>query len=147
MSNLTRFDPFAELARFEPFQGLDDWFRESGIRPSLRDVRLEPRIRIDVAETDEAYTVKAEIPGVQKEDIKVDVDGSEVSIAAELKKESEDKQGKTLRMERCYGRQVRTFTLGKEIDQSRVVARYENGVLNLLLPKRTGGGGTRIAVG
>ncbi|MEG2033094.1 MAG: Hsp20 family protein, partial [Janthinobacterium sp.] len=87
-NHLTRFDPFSDIARFEPLNGIEDWFRDFQLRPALRDWNMEPRIKIDVSETDVAYTVKAEIPGVKKEDIKVDVEGGVVSITAELKRES-----------------------------------------------------------
>jgi HSP20 family protein len=69
----------------------------------------------------------------------VDVHGSEVSIAAELKRESEEKQGKQLRTERVYGMQRRSFTLASEVDEDKVVARYADGVLSLVLPKRPAG--------
>ena len=102
-NHLTRFDPFSDIARFEALNGIEDWFRDFQLRPALRDWNVEPRIKLDVSETDVAYTVKAEIPGVKKEDIKVDVEGGVVSITAELKHESEVKTGKLLRTERSYG--------------------------------------------
>lgn len=138
MANLTRFDPFAEIARFEPFHGMEDWFRDFNLRPALRNMNLEPRIKMDVSESDTAYTVKAEIPGVSKDDIKVDVDGNQVSITAELKRESEEKNGKVLRSERYYGQQSRSFTLGSMIDEPNVTAKYAEGVLELTLPKKPG---------
>jgi len=145
-NNLTRFDPFAEIARFEPFNGLEDWFRDFNLRPALRDWKVEPRIKIDVAESDAAYTVQAEIPGVKKEDIKVDVQGNQVSISAEIKQESEEKHGKQLRSERLYGSQRRSFTLEHDIDDSKVVASYVNGVLSLNLPKKAGQASKQITI-
>jgi hypothetical protein len=73
----------------------------------------------------------------------VDVHGSEVSIAAELKRESEEKQGKQLRTERVYGMQRRSFTLASEVDEDKVVARYADGVLSLVLPKKAGRAASR----
>ena len=84
MANITRFDPFAELTRFHPFG--DDFFRGFSLRPVFHGMEGEPQIRLDVSEDDKNYTVKAEIPGVKKEDIKVTVDGNQVSISAEVKK-------------------------------------------------------------
>jgi HSP20 family protein len=93
-----------------------------------------------------AYTVKAEIPGVKKEDIKVDVEGGVVSITAELKHESEVKTGKLLRTERTYGEQRRSFTLAHDIDDAMVVASYAEGVLTLSLPKKSGKASKHIAI-
>lgn len=137
-NHLTRFDPFSDIARFEALNGIEDWFRDFQLRPALRDWNVEPRIKLDVSETDVAYTVKAEIPGVKKEDIKVDVEGGVVSITAELKHESEVKTGKLLRTERSYGVQRRSFTLAHDIDDTKVVASYADGVLSLSLPKKSG---------
>jgi HSP20 family protein len=96
-----------------------------------------PEIKMDVSEDDKAFRVKAEIPGVKKEDIKVSIDGNQVSISAEVKKETEEKKGETvIRSERYYGNQYRGFTLQQDIDQARAEAKYEDGVLILTLPKK-----------
>jgi HSP20 family protein len=137
-NHLSRFDPFNEIARLEPFQGIEEWLRDFSLRPALRDWNVEPRIKMDVSEADTAYTVTAEIPGVKKDDIQVDVVGNEVTICAELKRESDKKDGKTLRSERYYGVQTRRFTLSSEIDEAKVEARYSDGVLVLTLPKKAG---------
>jgi len=103
-----------------------------------------PSIRMDVSETPEAYMVKADIPGMKKEDIKVSIEGNQVSISAESRSEKEEKEGETVvRSERSYGRQSRSFTLGSEIDDAKANARYENGVLELTLPKRGSGSGAK----
>ena len=67
MANITRFDPFGDLGRLDPFRGLDEMFRLP--RGLVRGLPEEPQIRMDVAEDDKAYRIKAEIPGVNKEDI------------------------------------------------------------------------------
>jgi HSP20 family protein len=126
-NHLSRFDPFNEIARLEPFQGIEEWLRDFSLRPALRDWNVEPRIKMDVSEADTAYTVTAEIPGVKKDDIQVDVVGNDVTICAELKRESDKKDGKTLRSERYYGVQTRRFTLSSEIDEAKVEARYSDG--------------------
>lgn len=147
-SNLMRFDPFGDIVRFSPFGGVDELFKDFQLKPSLRDLTAEPRIKMDVSETDQAYMVKAEIPGVKKEDIKVAVEGNQVSISAEIKKEKEEKEGETVvRSERYYGQQSRSFTLASDIDDTKAVARYQDGVLELSLPKKTGSaGGKQITV-
>lgn len=144
--NLTRFDPFAEIARFEPFHAMEDWLRDFNLRPGLRDWNVEPRIKMDVEETDTAYSVKAEIPGVKKEDIQVEVEGNVVSISAELKREKEDKSGKTLHSERYYGAQRRSFTLAHDIDAAKVEAKYAEGILSLQLPKLAGKSSKQVTV-
>lgn len=144
---LTNYDPFGDLARFEPFRGMEDFFKDFRLRPSLREMELEPRIKMDVSETDKAYTVKAEIPGVKKEDIKVNVEGNQVTISAESKQESEQKEGETLvRSERYYGQQFRSFTLPVEINDAEVQANYRDGVLELTLPKMAGKTARKITV-
>lgn len=135
--NLTRFDPFAEIARFDPLHAMEDW---------LRDRSAAPSIRMDVEESDAAYLVKAEIPGVKKEDIQVEVEGNVVSISAELKREQEDKSGTVLRSERFYGAQRRSFTLARNIDAAKVEAKYADGVLSLVLPKLAGKTGRQVTV-
>lgn len=137
MPNITRFDPLSDLARFEPFS--DDFFRGFTLRPVLRQTEIEPQMRLDVTDDEKAYTVKAEIPGVKKEDIKVSIDGNQVSISAEIKKDKEEKKGeKVVRCERYYGSIARSFTLDQEVDQGTAQARYSDGVLELTLPKKSG---------
>ena len=145
MANLTRFNPFSEMARFDPFRDLDDVFRLP--RSFVRALPEEPQIKMDVSEDDKAYHVKAEIPGVRKDDIKVSIDGDRVSISAELRKEKEEKQGETvIRSERYYGSQFRGFSLQQAVDAGRSEARYENGVLELTLPKREPASAKELAI-
>ena len=145
MANIARFDPFNELARFDPFPDMNDFFQGFMLRPVLRDFGGQPQIKLDVAEEDKAYTVKAEIPGVKKEDIEVSIDGNQVSISAEIKQEKEGK--KLVRSERYYGKQYRSFCLAHDIDQAKAEAEYHDGVLQLTLPKKYGAGeAMKIAV-
>jgi HSP20 family protein len=145
MSNLTRFDPFAELSRFSPLG--DDFFRGFALRPVFQNLEEEPQMRLDVAENDKTYTVKAEIPGVKKEDIKVSIDGNQVSISAEVKKEKEEKEGsKVIRSERYYGSVSRSFSLAQDVDEGGAQAKYDDGVLVLTLPKKPGGSLKSITV-
>lgn len=145
MANLTRYDPFRDLARFEPFRNFDDMFKGFMVRPVMNE--MEPEIKMDVSEDDKSYTVRAEIPGVRKDDIKVAVDGNQVSISAEVKKEKEEKEGKkVIRSERYYGKVYRSFSLAQEVDQNATKAKYSDGVLELTLPKKPGTAGKEIAV-
>ena len=105
-------------------------------------------MRVDISETEQAYQVQADIPGVNKDDIKVSIDGNRVSISAELKDErvTRDGGGKTVRSEREYGQQYRSFVLPQDVDEAGAQARYENGVLLLDLPKKEGTGGRQLAI-
>lgn len=106
------------------------------------------KMRIDVTENDKAFTVKADIPGVKKEDIHVKVDGNVVSIDAEAKSEKETKGNgdKVLRSERYYGSIARTFSLGQDVDDRNVQAKYADGVLTLELPKKAPAAASKIVV-
>jgi HSP20 family protein len=146
-TNVTRFDPFGELARVDPFRNLDDMLKDFRMTPAWSNLPSTPRIKMDVTENDKNYVVKAEIPGVTKEDIKVSIDGNQVSISAETKKETEEKEGETVvRSERYYGQQYRAFTLACEVDEATAEARYQNGVLELTLPKKSGPSGKQLVV-
>lgn len=114
------------------------------MRPGMVNVQAEPRIRMDGSESDAAYTVRAEVPGVKKEDIKVSIDGNMVTISAETRHEKEEKSGeKIVRRERYYGQQSRSFSLGQDIDDAKSSARYSDGILELTLPKKAGASGVK----
>ncbi len=128
MVNLTRFDPFTD-----PFE---DIFRRM-FRPIRWEGEAAPEIKVDVEENDKAYLVKAEIPGVRKEDIGVQIDGNVVSISAESKREKKvEELGKVIRSERYYGSMLRSFSLGHDVDQAEANAKYLDGILELTLPKK-----------
>ena len=147
MANITRFDPFSELARLDPFGNVDDLLKGFMLRPVFRGVEAEPQIKVDVSEEDKSYLVKAEIPGVKKEDIHVSIDGNQVTISAEIKKEKEEKEGKrVIRSERYYGQVCRSFSLDQELDQAGAQAKYADGVLEVVLPKKPGAAPTQLTV-
>ncbi len=138
MSRLSVYDPFAEVFP-ELFRGF--------VQPARNRAGEALEIRIDVKESDGDYTVNAEIPGVGKDDINVQIDGNRVSIGAEVKRESEKKDGeRVLRSERYYGAVSRTFALSSELDEAQASARYENGVLTLTLPKKATPASRRLAI-
>ena len=130
MTSLMRFEPLFS----EPFE---DFFKRV-MRPARWEVEAAPMdIKLDVAETEEAYTVKAEMPGMKKDDIHVEIDGNVVAISAESKAEKKvEEKGKLIRSERYYGSLYRSFTLGHEIDEAAADAKYVDGILELTLPKR-----------
>lgn len=144
-SNLTRFNPFGDLAAFEGLRGFDDLFGRFPLSAALSSRGDEPRINVDVTESDQAYSVTAEVPGARKEDIKVSIEGNVVSIRVEKSSENVEKDGETvLRRERYHGVQMRRFSLGHDIDTARATARCADGVLELSLPKKTGEQGAKL---
>ena len=147
MVNLTRWDPFGDVTRF----GLFDQPCDNLVRRFVRSIPVRDEtamtISVDVNESDKAYTVKAEIPGVSKDDISVAIEGKQVSISAEVKKEKEEKEGeKVLHSERYYGSVYRSFTLPMDVDQSKSEAKYANCVLELTLPKKAGAAATQLEI-
>jgi HSP20 family protein len=142
MSNLRLLDPV-----------FSDNF-ESAMRrffsPTLfdRDSSQQLQMRIDVSEKDGSYLVKADIPGVKKDDINIRVDGNMVQIDAEVKREKETKGNgdKVLRSERYYGTVSRAFSLAQDVDEGNVQARYADGVLTLELPKKASSAARKIAI-
>lgn len=138
MANITRYDPFGEL---------DEMFKGFMLRPVRLDQQQPQIIKMDVKETEGGYVVRADIPGVKKEDIKVDVNGNVVSISAEVKEEKEQKEGaRVIRSERYYGSMSRSFSLGQDVDDKAANAKYTDGVLELTLPKKAGSQPGKIVV-
>jgi len=139
----------ANITRYDPFNDLDDLFKGLFVRPMRFDLDVAPqmRMKIDVTKAEDSYTVKAEIPGVNKDDIQVSIDGNEVTISGEIKKESEEKKGEeVLRSERYYGKVSRSFTLPHDVDEAKVVAKYADGVLKLALPMKGKSASRKITV-
>jgi HSP20 family protein len=141
----------SSLTRYEPLVGQLDHLFNDLFRPAFvldaRTAEAAPRIRVDVKETGEAYTVDAEIPGVRKDGIQVEIEGNEVTIAAEVKNEKEAKDGeRLLRTERYYGKVERRFALPQEIDEGKASARFADGVLELTLPKKQAVPGRRVEI-
>jgi HSP20 family protein len=138
MANVTRYDPFDVLGQFDPLRDIDEMLGPRRLRSLFRDLPAEPQIRMDVTEDDGSYRVKAEIPGVRKEDIRIQIDGNNVTVSAEVQRQKEERKGeRTLCSERYYGKQSRSFTLRHDVDQARAEARYQDGILELTLPKQS----------
>ena len=126
---------------------LDDLFQGFFMRPVRMEGASELQMKLDVSEDDGAYTVHAEIPGVKKEDIHVDIEGNQVAISAEVKNEKEVKEGeKVLRSERYYGKVSRAFTLDQDVDEAESQARYNNGILELVLKKKVASSAKRLTI-
>ena len=139
MANITRYNPFEEL--------FGDIGKGFWVKPLAFPAETEVSMKIDVKEDDKAFTVHADIPGVKKDDIQVDINGDQVSLRAEVKQEKEEKKGeKVVYSERSYGMASRSFTLPCDVDPQAAKAEYKDGVLNLTLPKKANGAGRRIAI-
>ena len=141
MSSLRLFDPaFTD--------NFDTAFRRFFAPTAFESEVPELKMRIDVTEEDNAYEVKADIPGVKKEDINVRIDGNVVQIDAQVKREKETRGNgdKVLRSERYYGNVSRTFSLADDVDDGKAEAKYADGVLTLALPKRTTAASKKVTV-
>ena len=142
MAQLTRFDPFNDL--------VDDLFKGFFVRPVAYEGRgdaVAPRMKVDVAEKNGNYTVTAELPGVKKEDIQVTIDGAQVTLAAEEKREKDVTQDeRVLHTERVFGKATRSFTLPQEVDEAKAEAKFRDGVLELTLPKKAAAARKQLSI-
>ena len=126
---------------------VDDLLKGFFVRPVQFADQPELQLKMDVREDDQAYVVQADLPGVRKDDIHVQIDGNIVSISAELLRDKAMKEGeKVLRTERYFGKVSRSFQLAQDVDEAKASASYNDGVLALTLPKKQGGSARRVAV-
>lgn len=131
----------------EPFERLLNSMFEDFFTPASGQESPVSSPRINMKETDKTFELEAELPGVSKDDLKITVDNRRVSIEAEVKRESEKKEGETLvYAERAQRKFARSFTLPTDIDEAQVQAKLDNGILTLTLPKREAAHARMIAV-
>jgi HSP20 family protein len=142
MANITRFD-----------EAFDDLLRGFFVRPvSFEGGQGQAQaqvahFRVDVSENENTYTIRAELPGVKKDDINISIDSDQVAISAEVKNEKEVRDGeRTLRSERYYGKVQRAFQLGQPVDENTASAKYADGILELTLPKKAAASAKRINI-
>ena len=140
MVNITRFNPL-EDAFDNLFRGVPVWLPNPETRAPA-----PTQFRMDVTENDKEYQVLAELPGLKKEEISITISGNEVAISAEVKHEKDVNDETVLRAERYYGKIQRAFALGQEVDEATAQAKYNDGVLELTLPKKTVAAAKRLAV-
>ena len=129
----------------DPFREVENRFWELFARPAGSELQV-PEMRVDASEDEKAYQIKADIPGVKKEDIKVRIDGNRVSIGAQSAAEEESKSGKKVIASERSSSQYRAFTLPQDIDAEKAEAKYQDGVLELTLPKKPGAKSTVVEV-
>lgn len=136
--SIVRWDPFRELEDMS--ERLNRVFGRSGLARGESPAKDAMTVfdwspTVDIAETPEEFQVKAELPEVKKEDVKVSVDRGVLRIEGERKQEKEEKGKKFHRIERSYGSFLRTFTLPDNVEESNVQAEFKDGVLNVRLRK------------
>ncbi len=132
------------IVKWDPWREMEDLFdrysRASGLPRAGSQEPLATQDwspRVDIAETDDAFVIKAEIPEVKKEDVHVTVENGVMTLRGERRQEKEEKGKKFHRIERMYGSFSRSFTLPENVDSARIKASFKDGVLNLQLPKTT----------
>jgi len=132
------------LVRWDPFRELEDMSERLNrvfSRPTLRNSGKENLTvadwmpTVDISETESEYLIKAELPEVRKEDVKVTVENGVLTLQGERRQEKEEKGKRFHRVERSYGSFVRSFTLPESVDEGGVKAEYKDGILALHLPK------------
>jgi HSP20 family protein len=146
MSALTKWDPFRISSSWDPFRELEEMQNRflSLFGQRLPALRAQPEEGftltkwlppVDIEENDREYVVKAELPGMKKEEVKLEVEGGTLSISGERKAEKEEKGKKYHRMERSYGAFQRSFTLPEGALSEKISAEFKDGVLLVHLPK------------
>lgn len=133
------------LVKWNPFRELEDVSNRLNTIFGRLPVRVESEREmlgvsdwtpsVDISETDTAYLIKGEIPGVKKEDIKVTVEDGMISMRGERHQEKEDKGEKFHRIERSYGSFMRSFRVPDDADESAVKAEFKDGMISVTLPK------------
>ena len=134
--NMVRWDPFRELE--EMSSRLNRFFGRQGLtaQPSENgDVFADWAPAVDVQETDTEYLIKADLPAVKREDVKISVEDGILAVEGERKQEKEEKNRKFHRIERSYGTFLRTFTVPEEVEPTKLTAEFKEGMLTVRLPK------------
>lgn len=145
VSDTRQSRPLESLRRLQAWRQVADWMRGARFRRAVRDAAA--RMRVDVDENEREYVVRADVPGVRKEDLTVRLDGRQVDISAAASEEQLHAPGASaVHSERYMGHQRRILTLAQEIDDARASAQYRHGTLELHLPKRGAPSGTSVPI-
>jgi len=130
------------LVKWDPLREVEDFFNRytkavgwprTGTQDIIETGDWAPRV--DISETDKEFQIKAEIPDVKKDDVKVTLENGVLTIRGERKQEKEESGKKFHRIERHYGSFIRSFTLPDNIDETKIQASFKDGMLNLQIPK------------
>lgn len=125
------------LVQWNPFREMEDFFnrlQRSGV-PATRGAGEAWAPAVDITESPREYTVKAELPGVKKEEVKINVENGVLTVSGERKAEHEEKDARFHRVERSFGSYSRSFSLPEDVVQDKIAAEYKDGVLFVHLPK------------
>ena len=156
MNTLARINPLSSFTRWNPIRDLEDMQRRfsthldiaptgnGGEKEMLTVTEWSPSV--DISEDDKEFLVKAELPDVKREDIKVNVENGVLTITGERKFEKEEKGKKYHRIERSYGSFTRSFTLPEAVKADKVAAEFKDGLLHVRLPKDESAKPKNIAV-
>ena len=135
MTNLIRFSPTSDMRRLQ--REIDSLFE--GFFPMRQEGESGDGIqwtpRMDLTETEDTYFVHMDLPGLKKEDLEINFQDGSLSISGERRAEETDEQRKYVRVERAYGRFYRAFKLPQAINEAGIEASFEDGVLNIRVPK------------
>jgi len=144
MHTLLRWDPISGT-RWHPFKDREEWESRLasmlGTRAATGNAGKEALTvaqwspLVDITEDDKEYLIKAELPDMKKEDVRLTVENEALAISGERKFEKEEKGKKYHRVERAYGSFIRSFSLPEDADGSKVSADYKDGMLHVHLPK------------
>lgn len=140
---ITRWNPERELSSWSPFRDLVNMQREigrvfDGLFPEYdaeNAVIAQWAPRVDVSESKDAYLIKAELPGVSRNDVKITLHDNVLTIKGEKKEEKEEKDVNVHRVERSYGVFERAFSLPLTVKSEKIDASFKDGVLSIILPK------------
>jgi HSP20 family protein len=135
--SIIRREPLG-LTRWEPFREMEDMLRQFApfwSRPLTEEAPRTWRPLVNISETDKEYLIKAELPEVRKEDIKITLEDGVLTLSGERKYENREGEGNDLRVESFYGTFSRSFTLPEDIDASKIEAECKDGVLRIHVPK------------
>lgn len=133
MANVVRWDPIREMMQLR--RSMDRIMDESLGNGSNWDEPMRWALPVDVVESEDAYFVKASLPGVKPDDINITYDNHILTLSTEIQAEEEKKEERYLLRERRYGSFTRSITLPNQVDASKIEASYDDGVLTLTLPK------------
>ncbi len=131
---LAKWDPFGDVeGMLDRYSGSLDWPFRGRRGLSLKDTDWAPRV--DISETDNSFCIKAEVPGIKREDVKINIEDHVLSIRGENKQEKEEKGEKFHRVERYYGSFNRSFSLPLNVKEDKIDATFKDGLLTLTIPK------------
>lgn len=139
---LIRWNPWQELESFN--HRLTHLLGESPEKNVLEYTNWLPNV--DIHESKDKFIVSADLPGIEKKDVKVEVENGTLVISGERKSEKEEKDENSCRIERSFGRFMRSFSLPSSVDGSKVKAKMDNGVLKVELIKKEGASPHSITV-